>query len=95
MFKLTVVPCMVTSFKATSAPIQTVSYTLGEPSLTIGPYAFAQTPDCGYLQTLTFENLPVEPFVVHNKAAKTFTLVQTSDTTFIGEYNVVLTSQFE
>lgn len=85
---------MVTTFKAVSDPIQTVSYTLGEPSITIGPYEFAQSPDCGYLQTLTFDNLPAEPFVVHNEAAKTFTLVQTSDKTFIGEYNVVLTSQF-
>ena len=39
-FKVTVSPCIVTSFEATNSPIGTFTYTLGDPELNFGQYLF-------------------------------------------------------
>ena len=79
----------------TSDPIPDQTYILGESSFDFGPYEFAQTPDCGYLTTLTITDLPDEPFVVHDPVLRTFTVAETSDPEYLGVYNVVIQSSFE
>lgn len=37
-FTITVSPCIVTSYNVVSAPINSFTYTLGDPSLKFGPY---------------------------------------------------------
>ena len=39
-FRITVTPCIVTTYAVTSAPIEDFVYTLDDPTQTIGPYAF-------------------------------------------------------
>ena len=39
-FTITVSPCIVTSYNVVSAPINSFTYILGDPSLKFGPYQF-------------------------------------------------------
>ena len=87
-------PCVVTEFKAVSDPIDDKLYSLDEPGFTLGPYAFSQSPDCGYAQVITFENLPDAIFIEHDSIAKTLTVAQTSNLAFLGIYNIVIRSTY-
>lgn len=85
-FRLTVSPCLVQSLDVVSDPIGPQVYILDTPSITFGPYAFAQTPNCGYEMTESIDNLPPEPFVVRNPATNLFTVARTSDESAIGVF---------
>jgi len=84
----------VTSFVAVSPPIGPLEYTIGRNGFETGPYQFVQSPDCGYATTITVTNLPPEPFIVHNRDRRTFTLSQTTDQSLIGVYLVTVRAEF-
>ena len=80
-FTLTVTPCTVDSLDVTSNAIgAVVSYSLDSPSISFGPYAFAQIPNCGYVMRETRENLPSEPFLVFDEGTSIFTIERSTDT---------------
>lgn len=80
-FTLTVTPCTVDSLDVTSNAIgAVVSYSLDSPSISFGPYAFAQIPNCGYVMRETRENLPPEPFLVFDEGTSIFTIERSTDT---------------
>ena len=93
-FTMTVTPCTVTSFDVVDS-INSFTYILGTPERNFGPYGFQQTPDCGYVETVSFENLPLGPNLTHDSVNQEFTLLENSDYTFTAVYNVVITSEFE
>ena len=92
-FELRVNPCFVNSYTVSSALISPVSYSLQDPEMTFGPYSFEQSPDCGYDETVTIGNLPT--FVTHNLESKDFTIAQTSNTSLVGVFNIIIRSTFE
>ena len=71
-FELQVNPCFVNSYTISSAAINPVSYSLRNPEISFGPYGFQQSPDCGYAETVTFDNLP--SIVTHNSGSQDFTI---------------------
>ena len=64
---------MVQSLEIVQAPEPEIHYTLDTPSFSFGPYEFAQTPDCGYENSIAIHNLP-DQYVVHDEDARTFTV---------------------
>ena len=89
-FTMTVTPCTVTSFDVVDS-INSFTYILGTPERNFGPYGFQQTPDCGYVETVSFENLPLGPNLTHDSVNQEFTIVENTDYDFIGVYDVVIT----
>ncbi len=86
-------PCLVNSFVATSPPFGIITYELGSTELAFGPYKFEQSPNCGYNQLITFQDLPQE-FVTHNPVSRSFKIEQTLDQDFLGDYLVTIQSEF-
>jgi len=95
-FQLIVSPCTVLSYSILSTVNGTISYTLGDPSFTFGPYQFSQSPNCGYNETVSITGLPIGPYLTHNSVNRNFTIVKTSisDYAFLGVYNATIQSQF-
>ena len=91
--ELRVNPCTVQTFEATSSPIGTIIYELGQAQRVIGPYEFTATPDCGYSQSITVQNLPTS-YVTHDTVAQDFTIASTLDPSFISTYNIQIRSTF-
>jgi hypothetical protein len=87
---MTVSPCIVDTYNV--VPFGPISYTLGDPAIDFGSYEFVQTPDCGYTETLSVANLPSAAYLTHNSVEKDFSVDQTLDSAFLGDYNVVITS---
>ena len=85
---------MVSSYSIESAPPAVISYVLGDPSETFGPYGFAQDPPCGYPETVTIVNEPDEPLFTHDEEQRTFMLNESIDDRFLGTYFIEITSQF-
>ena len=77
------------SFTNTSS-IGSISYILGGPDLTLGPYSFVQSPACGYSEDVTVTGLP--SFITHEAVNRQFILVATQDFNFLKSFNVVITS---
>ena len=94
-FDLTVRPCTVTSFDITSDIVGPVRYVLGTPDLDFGPYGFQQTPDCGYAETVIFQDLPLGPSLIHDSVNQDFTIVENSDNDLVGVYNVEIEASFD
>ena len=63
-----------------------LSYFIGDPTLTDGPYEFTQDLACGYDETITVSNLPA--FATHRTASADFQIPATSDLSLIGVYLV-------
>ena len=95
-FQLIVSPCTVLSYSILSTVNGTVSYTLGDPSFSFGPYQFSQSPNCGYNETVSITGLPIGTYLTHNSVNRNFTIVKTSisDYAFLGVYNATIQSQF-
>lgn len=84
-FKIYIEACMVNSFFADPVAAD-IEYELGRPALAnVSPYAFSQTPDCGYpIKLIEVNNLPT--FVTHNAATQDFSVPFGSDLSLIGEH---------
>ena len=56
-FKIYVEPCIVNTYVSTqdAGPL---TYRVGDPALTDGPYEFTEDPVCNYPETVTFTDLP-------------------------------------
>ena len=93
-FQLIVNPCTVTSYDVVKAIVTPVSYTLGDASKTFGPYQFSQSPNCGYIETVSVTGLPAGTYLTHNTVSRDFTIIKTSDFAFLGIYNATITSTF-
>ena len=92
-FTLSVLSCVVESYDVLQSIGSPILYTLGDPPVSFGPYAFAQSPDCDYETTVSFENLPTA-FIAHNASERQFYIAQTEDLGFLGTHNVALRSEF-
>ena len=85
-FKATINPCSTTLTATTK--VTTITYTIGDPSLTTGTYVFAETPVCGYALFVDLTNLPY--FTVHNRASKDFTVHKTENRALAGTTTVTI-----
>ena len=70
-FTVYIEPCLITSYDSLQT-VSSIEYAIGALSLTGGSYAFVQTPECGYDESVTILNLP--SFLTHNEATADFTV---------------------
>ena len=74
--------------------ITDISYNVGDSDLiAIGEYAFGQSPNCEYPETITLTNLP--SFMSHNDVDKNFDIPQTNDISLVGSYVVTIRSEIQ
>ena len=66
-------------------------YTIGEPDLTFGPFAFAQSPSCGYEMTIVIDK---PEFVEYDETSKTFTVRKTGDSSLIDSYTITVENTY-
>ena len=88
-FQIYIEPCLVDTYISmlNAGPI---SYRIGDPTLTDGPYIFTENPICNYPETVTLSNFPT--WVTHNSATADFTIPMNGDLSLIGEYVVTIKS---
>ena len=86
-FKIYIEPCLVNTYVSTldAGPI---TYRVGDPTLTDGPYIFTEDPVCNYPETVTLTDLPY--WAQHNLGDSDFTIPSTGDLTIIGEHIVTI-----
>ena len=90
-FEITIeIQCIINTYLDT-VKVQTINYTLGNPTMTDGTYAFEQSPFCNYPETVSVTNLP--SFATHNIGNKDFTVTSTADKSFVGEHVVTIRSK--
>ena len=89
-FKIYVEPCIVNTYVSTldAGPI---TYRIGDPDITDGPYIFTEDPVCNYPETVTLTDLPL--WAQHNENTSDFTIPQTGDLSLIGEHVVTISSE--
>lgn len=92
-YTLTVTPCLVETFTAEKT-LSTIEYTLGDSTITYGPYSFKQSPDCGYDMTVSDQNLPKDTYLTHDKTNGEFTILKSEKYEFVGIYDVIIKSVF-
>ena len=70
-FKIYIEPCLVNTYVSTldAGPI---TYSIGDPTLTDGPYIFTEDPVCNYPETVTLTDLPA--WASHNTGTLDFTI---------------------
>ena len=86
-------PCQIMDYVAT-LKVTEIRYAIGEPALVqVSPYTFDEVPFCGYPETVTLTNLPL--LVTHNEVSSDFTVPQSADLSFIGEYTVNIKSEIQ
>ena len=74
---------------ASSAAMPDMTFFIGDPTLTQGPYGFEASPsNCGHEPTVTIAGLP--PFFTHDPLNRMFTVPSTTDETMIGSYTVAI-----
>lgn len=64
-------PCFVATY-FDSITITEITYNIGDPTLTDGPYEFSESPVCNYPEVVTVTGLP--PFATHNEGTADFTI---------------------
>ena len=90
-FEITIeIQCIINTYLDT-IKVQTINYTLGNPTMTDGTYAFEQSPFCNYPETVSVTNLP--SFATHNIGNKDFTVTSTTDKSNVGENLVTIRSE--
>ena len=89
-FSIYIEPCLITSYDSLQT-VSSIEYAIGALSLTGGSYAFVQTPECGYDESVTILNLP--SFLTHNELSADFTVSALSDLSLIGEYTITVRSE--
>ena len=65
-----------------------ITYRVGDPALTDGPYEFTEDPVCSYPETVALTNLP--GWAQHNEGTSDFTIPKTGDLSIIGEHVVTI-----
>ena len=87
---LALLPCQV-QYLLPRSIVQNITFPFGSnTSITTNAYSFAESPYCGYNQTITFTGLP--SFVIHNPKDKTFTVMGPA---ILGTYTVVILSEIK
>ena len=80
------------SYSQTST-VGTITYEIGQPSLTSSTYQFDELPVCNYPETVTATGLP--SFMIFDEPSARFQVPQTSDLSLIGVYSFVLRSEIQ
>lgn len=84
-FTIYMEPCIIVDY-FDSITVPTLTYFIGDTTLTDGFYEFTQDLACGYPETITVSNLP--SFATHRSASADFQIPATSDLDLIGVYTV-------
>ena len=92
-FTLAVNSCLVETFTAEET-LPNIDYTLGESTVTYGPYSFKQSPDCGYSTIISDQNLPKDTYVTHDKTNGQLTILKSDKYEFVGTYDSTIKSVF-
>ena len=91
-FTIYIEPCTINSY-FDSITVGTLTYFIGDPTYTDGPYAFQQDLACNYPETITVTNLPT--LATHNTGSADFTVPSTTDLSLIGVYTVTIRGEIQ